>query len=49
MTIEEAIKTAIEYEIRIRDTYRDAIDQTADRTGQKIFKTLAEDEQRHVD
>ncbi len=49
MTIEEAIKTAIDFEIKIRDTYRDAVEQTADRTGQKIFKTLAEDEQHHVD
>jgi rubrerythrin len=49
MTIEEAIKTAIDFEIKIRDTYRDAVQQTEDPTGQKIFQTLADDEQNHVD
>ena len=49
MTIEEAIKTAIDFEIKIRDTYRDAVQQTEDPTGQKIFMMLAEDEQNHVD
>ena len=49
MTIEEAIKTAIDFEIKIRDTYRDAVTQTEDPTGQKIFQTLAEDEQHHAD
>ena len=49
MTIEEAIKTAIEYEIKIRDTYREVVDQTQDATGRKIFQALADDEQNHVD
>lgn len=49
MNIEEAIGEAIAYESRIRDLYREAADQTADAKGVKIFKTLAEDEQRHID
>jgi len=49
MTIEEAIKTAIDFEIKIRDTYREAVQQTEDPAGKKIFQTLAEDEQHHVD
>ena len=49
MTIEEAIKTAIDFEIKIRDTYQYAVQQTEDPAGRKIFQTLAEDEQHHVD
>jgi rubrerythrin len=49
MTIEEAIQTALEYEVRIRDLYREAVQGTDDDTGKRIFQTLADDEQRHVD
>lgn len=49
MTIEEAIKTALEYENRVRDVYRDAAGKTADETGGKMLSILADDEQRHVD
>jgi len=49
MTIEKAIKTAIEYEIRIRDIYREAMAAVGDAVGQRIFETLAQDEQHHID
>ena len=49
MTLEEAIKTALEYEVRIRDVYLDAVQGTDDKSGRKIFQQLADDEQRHVD
>ena len=49
MTLEEAIKTALDYENRIRDLYRECAEQTKDPTGKKIFRALADDEQRHVD
>jgi rubrerythrin len=49
MILEEAIKTAIDFETRIRDVYLDAVQQTEDPAGQKIFQTLAEDEQHHID
>ena len=49
MTIEEAIKTAIEYETRIRDIYRQAQASEADEVGNRIFETLAKDEQHHID
>ena len=49
MNIEEAIKTAIEYEIRIRDVYREAAAAVDDDAGRQIFDTLGSDEQRHVD
>jgi rubrerythrin len=49
MTIEEAIKTAIEYEIRIRDLYLEAVAAVEDDAGKRIFETLGKDEQRHID
>ena len=49
MTLEEAIKTAIEYEIRIRDIYLEATAAIDDEVGQRIFETLSNDEQHHID
>jgi rubrerythrin len=49
MTIEEAMKTAIEYEIRIRDIYREAVAAVDVEAGKRIFETLAKEEQHHVD
>ena len=41
MTIEEAMKTAIEYEIRIRDIYLEAVAAVDGKAGKRIFETLA--------
>ena len=49
MTLEEAIKTALEYEFKIRDIYLDGVKRIDDQAGKKIFQNLADDEQRHVD
>jgi len=49
MTVEEAIKTAIEYETRVRDVYADAVEQTADPVGKRILGVLANEEQHHLD
>ena len=49
MTLEEAIKTAIEYEIKIRDVYREAAAAVGDEAGQQIFETLGNDEQHHIE
>ena len=49
MTIEEAIKTAIGFEIRIRDIYSEAVGAVEDEVGKSIFETLSNDEQRHID
>jgi len=49
LTLEKAITEAIAYESRIRDLYREAVDKTQDPKGQKVFQTLADDEQRHID
>jgi rubrerythrin len=49
MTLEEAIKTALEYEYKIRDIYLEGVQAIEDAAGKKIFQELADDEQRHVD
>jgi len=49
MTIEEAIKTAIEFEIKIRDIYSEAEGAVDDEVGKRIFKALSDDEQHHID
>ncbi len=49
MNIEEAINEAMAYETRIRDLYREAADQTSDTKGRRVYTTLADDEQRHID
>jgi len=49
MTLEEAIKTAINYETKVRDVYLDNVDNIADETGRRVFKTLGDEEQGHLD
>jgi len=49
MSIEEAIKTAVEFEAQVRDVYRNAIEETNDPVGKRIFRVLAEEEQNHLD
>jgi len=48
MTIEEAIKTALEYETRIRDIYKEACDNVSDSAGQRILTMLKKDEESHI-
>lgn len=49
MTLEEALRTALTYETRIRDMYRESAGELDDPIGRKVFLALADDEQRHVD
>ena len=49
MSIAQAIKTAIEYEIKIRDVYREAEAAMDDEAGKRIFAALGNDEQHHID
>ena len=48
MTLEEAIRTAIDYEIQARDAYQQAAESVSDPVGNRILKALADDEQLHV-
>ena len=45
MTIEEAIKTALEYETKIRDIYRDAVERVSEPVGKRTLQMLRDDEQ----
>jgi len=49
MTVEEAIKTAIDFETRIRDIYRDAAQKISDPAGKRTLTMLADDEQHHIE
>lgn len=49
MNMEEAIKTALDYEIRVRDLYMKAMKRVENPEGKKVLKTLAREEQGHVD
>jgi rubrerythrin len=48
MTLEEAIKTAIEYETRIHDLYQKAATTITDPVGQQVLKALGTDELHHL-
>jgi len=47
--MEKAIQTAIEYETKIRDIYRDACKSVSDPEGKRFFKMMESDEQYHLD
>lgn len=48
MTLEQAIQQAIEYEIRVRNAYREAAAVTSDEGGTRMFSLMAAEEERHV-
>lgn len=47
MTIEEAVKTAMEFEAQVRDVYHSAMEAATDPVGKRIFRVLSNEEQRH--
>lgn len=49
MSMETAIKSAMELESNIRDIYDKALNQCADPAGQRFFSMLRDDEQYHLD
>lgn len=49
LTLDKAIQTALEYEHKVRDLYREAAQKATDETGRRIFGALADEEQGHVD
>ena len=49
MTVEEAIKTSIEYETRVRDVYVEAVNGVNSDEGKRLFQLMADEEQRHVE
>ena len=49
MDVEKAIKTAIEFENKVRDVYAESMKAASDDIGRRVFKILADEEQHHVD
>lgn len=49
MKLDEAIKTALEYEAGVHRVYLDAMGQTADPKAQRIFKVLCDEEMGHLE
>lgn len=49
MTLEEAIVSALDFEVRVRDHYARAAETTADPKGKDVFGALAAEEQGHVE
>ncbi|MEW5794744.1 MAG: hypothetical protein AB1772_00150 [Candidatus Zixiibacteriota bacterium] len=49
MTLEKAIKTAIDYEIKVRDSYLASVKKIRDETGRRVFEVLGKEEQGHID
>jgi len=48
MTIQEAIKMAVEYETRVWELYAEAAKDAADNVGKRVLKVLADEEKQHV-
>jgi len=48
MNIEEAIKTALEYEDKVTDVYTKYAKKFESKVGKKIFETLGKEEEDHV-
>jgi len=49
MTVEEAIKTSIEYETKVRDVYVEAVEAAPNEQGRRLFQLMADEEQHHLD
>lgn len=49
MNLEQAIKTALEYENKVRDTYAEAESKATDPVGKRVFGVLGKEEQGHID
>jgi rubrerythrin len=49
MNLEEAIKTAIEYENRVHATYKEAEERANDPVGKRVFGVLAKEELGHIE
>ena len=49
MNLEQAIKTAIEYENKVHATYIEAEEKANDPVGKRIFGVLAKEELGHID
>ena len=49
MTVEEAIRTSIEYETGVRDVYGDAVGRAESDGARRFFQLMSDEEQHHLD
>jgi rubrerythrin len=49
MNVEEALETALEFENKVRDAYREMAETSASKVGENVFGVLAHEEQHHVE
>ncbi len=49
MKLEEAFRTAVEFENKVAATYQEARQKAIDPAGKRVFEVLATEEQQHVD
>ena len=48
MEMREALKTAVAFEIKVRDTYQNAYQKISSETGRRVFLLMASEENDHV-
>ncbi len=48
MNLEEAIRTALDYEGRVHKTYSEALESATDEVGRRVFQTLCDEEKGHI-
>jgi rubrerythrin len=48
MNLDQAIRTALEYEGGVHRTYLEAMNQTPDKKAKRIFELLSEEERQHI-
>ena len=48
LKIEEAIRTALVYEHKVRDHFRQSAEKTADARAKQFFEVMAGEEQDHI-
>ena len=49
MDLEKAIKTAIDFETKVKAVYKEASEAVTNEIGKKVLEALAEEEQGHLD
>jgi rubrerythrin len=49
LNLEEAIKTAIDYETKVRNVYKEAEETAENPTGKRVFNMLVKEEQYHLE
>jgi rubrerythrin len=48
MKLDNAIRTALEYEAGVQKAYREAMDKTSDEAGKRVFRALGDEEMGHI-